>query len=137
MQELIKSVYGTTPVGALIAALEAAPQDADVQYDFCYLRPTKVDSYRGYYDHLALGWSDQSVNDDAGKFVRHWPPVSDVLKELQSAIGKTFSGWKGGLYTMRNSTPLWVANPGEAGGTGIVGIDIDLSTVTLITAKVD
>lgn len=126
------SLWGTLTLGGLIDALERAPQDADVQYDFCYLRPTTVDSYRGYYDHLALGWTNERVS--AGKY---WPKVAEVLATLKAAVGKTFEGWKGGRYVMKPDTPVWVANAGEAGGTGIVGVDAEAHSVILITAKVD
>lgn len=126
------AIYDTATLGGLIAELERMPRDADVQFDFCYLRPTKVDSYRGYYDHLALGWSDKSDGD------RHWPPVSKVLAELKAAVGATFAGWKGGEYTMSENTPVWVANPGQTGGTGIVGVEREgESTIVLVTRKVD
>ena len=135
--DLERTAFGTTSIGAVIAALERCAPSADVEFDFCYLRPTRLASYRGYYDHLALGWSDECVHDRDGKFVRHWPAVSDVLTELKGALGKTFEGWKGGQCTMGPTTPLWVANPGHTGGTGIVGVKATEGTVTLITAKVD
>ncbi len=122
----------TTSLGALIAALERCGADADVQFDFCYLRPTTLGSYRGYYDDLALGWTNESVSGGG-----HWPKVSAVIAELKSAIGKTFEGWKGGSYTMSEKTPVWVANSGDSGGTGIVAIQNEGHTVILITDKVD
>lgn len=123
------SPFGTTKLGALIEALRFAPKDADVQFDFCYLSPTSVASYRGYYDHLALGWDAKA-----------WPKVTAVLAELESAVGKTFEGWKGGNYRMSLETPLWVSNRGETGGTGIVAVAFEgeeVHTVVLVTEKVD
>jgi hypothetical protein len=137
MKELEKSAYGTTTLGHLIAVLEQADSDADVEFDFCYLRPTNVASYRGYYSHLALGWSNEPLRSKNGEFVRHWPSVANVLTHLKSARGKNFDGWKGGTYRMDGETPIWVANPGETGGTGIVGIDVSNSIVVLITTKVE
>ena len=111
--ELTATAFGTTSLGALIDALMGCEYGAKVQFDFCYLAPTALASYRGYYDHLALGWTEGS---------RDWPTVSDIVDRLQSAIGKEFEGWKGGEYTMDRDTPIWVANPGQTGSTGIVGI---------------
>lgn len=122
------SMYGTATIGSVIDALKSAPAGADVQFDFCYLAPTTVNSYRGYYDHLALGWSEPSG----------WPTVATVLAELQSAIGKTFEGYKGGDYKMDRDTPLWVANYSHSGGTGIVSITVEGEhSVIINTAKVD
>jgi hypothetical protein len=133
------TAYGTVSLGSLIEALSKIEnKEADVQFDFCYLRPTKVGSYRGYYDHLALGWSDESVTDKDGKFLRHWPSVQSLIDELKAAIGRTFEGWKGGDYRMTEETPVWVANRGESGGTGIIEIGVEGDhTVLLVTRKVD
>jgi hypothetical protein len=130
MAELELSAYGTATLGGLIAALERAAPVADVEYDFCYLAPTTLASYRGYYDHLALGWTQHGP-------APYWPKVFELLAILKAADGATFKGWKGGQYRMRATTPVWVANRGHAGGTGIVGVDADSMTVHLRTAKVD
>lgn len=124
------TIYGTASLGAVIDALRAADPDSEVQFDFCYLSPTGVASYRGYYDHLALGW-EQSEEPP------YWPKASDLLARLEAAIGHTFEGWKGGHYRMSRDTPLWVANRGETGGTGIVGIRDEGHSVIIETAKVD
>lgn len=131
MGEITLSLFGTATLGDVIQALERADPTAEVQFDFCYLAPTEVDSYRGYYEHLALGWK----NADAPPY---WPKVSELLVTLKAAVGATFEGWKGGRFRMRADTPLWVANRGHSGGTGIVGVDLDGEyTVILRTAKVD
>lgn len=83
-----------------------------VRFDFCDLVPTEPDSYRGYYDHLAFGWSDEEPP----------PTVATALGWLKEANGKTFCGYKGGNFTMGDTTPMWVARWGRAGGTAIVGI---------------
>lgn len=117
--------FNTAKLGSLITVLSVISPDTTVEYDFCYLSPTKLDSYRGYYDHLALGWSEPNP----------WPSVQQVLDELKSAVGKTFHGWKGGEYTMDESTPVWVANPGQTGSTGIVGVELQYGSVILITKR--
>jgi len=45
-------------LGELIDRLKMMPQDEEVRYDFVHFRPTSVDSYRGYYDQLALGYTN-------------------------------------------------------------------------------
>jgi hypothetical protein len=135
MIELEQTIFGTAKLGAVIAALERADPEADVHFDFAYLRPTKVQSYRGFYDHLALGWSHASIHDDDGKFLRHWPRAADLLTELKSAVGQTFEGYKGGRYCMDAEMPLWVDRWGEASSTAIKAASIDDGTVVLVTAR--
>lgn len=107
----MSSVFGTMTLGELIAALEKRERDQLVYFDFGNFVPRGVDSYRGYYDHLAIGFSDDGT-----------PTVAGVLKMLKSARGKSFEGYKGGAYTMCDDSPVWAANHGKATGAGIVGI---------------
>lgn len=51
-------------------------------------------------------------------------------------IGKTFTGYKGGDFEMSRRTPVWVANYGNAGNTGIVGIHDDGYSVIILTAYI-
>ena len=72
-----------------------------------------VDSYRGYYQDLALEPS-----------IREPGTVGQLLDLLDSAWGRDFHGYKGGTYTMTGRTLLWVACWGDASGlmlTRIVG----------------
>jgi hypothetical protein len=132
--ELETTVHGTASLGAVIDALKTCRPTAEVQYDFCYLRPTTLESYRGHYDHLALGWTPKSFGEQ-----HFWVPILVLIAYLEEAIGKEYEGWKGGDYVMSRETPLWVANPGETGGTGIVAIEVmhDGKTVVLVTKRVD
>lgn len=59
-------------------------------------------SYRGYYTDLAFE-------------VVGYVTVADMLKEARAALGTTYSGWKGGLYTMYEHTPVWLAEQGDCG----------------------
>jgi hypothetical protein len=125
------SAFGTATIGSIIEALQFAEPDADVMFDFCYMAPTTLKSYRGYYEHLALGWEKPEQ-------FPFWPKVSEFLVLLEAAIGATFSAYKGGGYRMSRSTPLWVDNYSDASGTGIVGVEfLGELTVILNTAKVD
>jgi hypothetical protein len=97
-------------LGQFIFLLERANPEAEVQYDFCGYTPSTFDSYRGFYEQLALGVSTGTVR------VRH------ILSRANECLGKTFQGYKGGDYTMADTTPLWVANYRECHDTAIVGV---------------
>lgn len=101
-------------LGELIAALGKAKADQPVLFDFCDLAPCGVDSYRGYYDHLAIGHKVQS----------HTEPVvvAQILAELTLANGSYFTGYKGGEFRMGPSTPVWVANYGRSHATAVTGV---------------
>lgn len=94
-----------------------------VTFDFEYLRPTTLDSWRGIYAELALGF-----NADGNA-----PSLPDFIAMLRDAVGKTYDGWKGGEYTMSERTPVWVANPGNSGNTAIIDVVDDQWQVILIT----
>lgn len=120
------SIFGTVELGSLITALAVQPQENIVYFDFCGLSPDTLNSYRGFYDHLAIAWTDDRP-----------PTVADMLRVLRAAVGCTFTGYKGGEYRMTDVTPVWVANYGDAGSTAIVGVD-DIGSVTIIrTARVE
>jgi hypothetical protein len=103
---------GQMTLGAFIAALEPLPQDRCVCFDFAQLAPTALDSYRGYYDHLALGFEEQAL-----------PTVAALLADAKNAMGRTFVGYKGGEFVMNEHTPMWAANYGRSGGSRIVGVE--------------
>lgn len=116
-------------LGELISALEKTDQTKGVFFEFAHCRPTDFDSYRGYYDHLALGFTGEY----GGKSLS----VSDLLAKAKAANGGEFSGWKGGDYIMDESTPLWAANPGCTSDTAIVGVKDAGWAVLLVTAYQD
>lgn len=102
-------------LGELIAKLERLrDQDAGrvVKYDFAYFHPKRLASWRGAYDELALNYENTSEPLSVG----------ELIELLQSAIGKTFEGYKGGEYVMGKTTPLWVSDYGEGCNTAIVGV---------------
>lgn len=49
----------------------------------------------------------------------------------------TFTGYKGGEFTMSGETPVYVANPDEAGGTAVVDVRDDGRRIVLITESFD
>lgn len=98
-------------LGDLIALLKRLPLGQNIRFDFGDLAPTTLDSYRGFYEDLALGFGDG---------VAH---VGDLLRSCEAAVGATFEGYKGGTYRMDERSRLWVSNRGATSGTTIVGLD--------------
>lgn len=94
-------------LGALIAALEAMPPDADVAniYD--------PHSYRGYYCDLEFERAEGTRK------------ASDLLVECRAAMGNVFEGYKGGDYVMGARTPVWVGSYGTAAGDRLMAVRSD------------
>lgn len=86
--------------------------EATVVYDFEYLFPNMIDSWRGSYSELALNFTSTGNN----------MKVTDFYCLLKDAVGKTFTGYKGGEFTMSRQTPVWVANYGNSGNTAVIEI---------------
>lgn len=119
-------------LGKLIEEIEAIVKkgykchddsEPTVQYDFEYLFPTEIDSWRGSYNELALNYKT-----DGNELT-----VSEFLTLLKSAVGKEFTGYKGGEFVMDENTPVWVANYGNSGNTAIVGVIDEDYKVILVT----
>ena len=91
-----------------------------VRFDFGSAIPSTLDSYRGSYDELALGYKLTGYDNNEGHFDEC--KADEFVKHLKEAIGKEYTGWKGGEYIMRENTPVWVANSGNSGSTGIMGV---------------
>jgi hypothetical protein len=106
-------------------ALKAMPADEVPYFDFCHTRPTRLDSYRGYYEDVALGWTDAPSRA---------PTCNELAASVQARIGKTQEGYKGGTYTVYPDTAIWVANHGETGDTAIVGVRNEGWAVIIETA---
>lgn len=123
-------------LGELIEQLEncGVKDDGELKYlcfDFGTAIPTILGSWRGSYDELAIGY-ELCGYDGNGDYEA--TTVDLILKRLKEAIGKTYTGWKGGDFVMNEDTPIWVANSGSSGNTGIVGV-LDLGwQVVLLTA---
>lgn len=115
-------------VGELIDLLEPIkPKTIGIKFDFGDTHPTGFDSYRGYYEDLAIGFTDEGERWTVAKF----------LMELHLCLSEEFTGYKGGSYRMTRDTPLYVANFGNTGGCGVVGIAVREHYVILQTAIVD
>lgn len=105
-------------IGQFIQELRKYPLSALVTIEPFELYPTTFDSYRGYYDELALGYSIEEPE----KLMT----VEDLINEAISCIGKEFIGYKGGHFTMDTNTPLWISNYGKCSDTKIEKITMPL-----------
>lgn len=118
-------------LGELIDLLKRQRQDAWVYIDGpVRLTPGELDSYRGYYEDLAIGVNVDSIA----------PSVAEFVKELEGAVGKTFHGYKGGEYVMSRNTNVWFSNhgmSGDNGPTGIKGDDADSAVLTLAYGEIE
>lgn len=70
-------------------------------------------SYRGYYEELAL---ERSGKDGT---------VGELISLLESCLGRTFTGYKGGNFTMTKDSIVNIAYYGRTGGeiTDVVSVD--------------
>lgn len=119
MRQMRRAEFERSPqlsLGALLDRCQkaASGKDADcrVVFDFEYAHPTCFGSYRGIFSELSVGF----------EFDGQGPTIHDFIADIKQANGTTFHGWKGGDYTMGLDTPVWVANQGNAGSTGVVGV---------------
>lgn len=127
-------------LGDLIVLLRHQPQDHHVVFDFGSAIPTDVDSYRGYYEQLAIGY-EMGLASGCPQSDGHDPDnlctVAELLERLQDVLGRTYSGWKGGEYEMGEHTRMWAANAGHSTSTAITGIASCTWQTVLTTAFVD
>ena len=80
----------------LIEALSVLPPGAMVKNGF-----GPAGSYRGYYDQIAFEPVEEAM-------------IGDMLKYAEKAMGETYSGYKGGEYTMNGYTECWIAEWGRS-----------------------
>lgn len=71
-------------LGEIIDALKDCDPTSTIRYDFSYDGPDYIESYRGFYNELALTG------------LRYGVTVAEVLKMCEKAVGATFTGYKGG-----------------------------------------
>lgn len=98
-------------LGKLIHALEQLPPGLPVAAGF-----GKPMSYRGDYAELAF------------EPVEH-TSIEAMLAYARAALGQTFTGYKGGKYTMDETTPCWLAEYGEGYGEQITQTWLDCLTL--------
>jgi hypothetical protein len=81
-------------LGQLIDLLERLPPSLPVGLG-------EAHSFRGYYDQL-------SFEPDPAK------TAGEALTEARLALGRIFTGYKGGEYTMEADTMCWVSKYGSS-----------------------
>ena len=84
-------------LGKLIKFLGKQNQNVIVEKGF-----DSPHSYRGYYDQLAFEPTDNIL-------------ISDMLKCAKEALNSTYTGYKGGKFTMTKETECHLAYSGETG----------------------
>lgn len=98
-------------LGEMIIKLDAiSDKTKPVRLDFGGFIATDMDSWRGSYAELAIGYA---IGNPAS--------AETLLKECRAAVGATFEGYKGGDFRMSRHTPIWVANHGRSGVEGYKG----------------
>lgn len=111
-------------LGSLIGALDQLPDDNFVSFEDG-LYPGHFESYRGYYDDLAIVPQSEPQH------------VGALRKLAVAARGSVFEGYKGGHYQMTNGTPLWRAEYGRTGPAIIELRKLFVGTLMLVTREVD
>ena len=106
-------------LGQFVQELRKYPLSALVTIEPFELYPTTFDSYRGYYNELALGYSIEEPE----KLMT----VEDLIHEAINCIGKEFTGYKGGQFVMDTNTPLWISNYGKCSGAKVREIIMPLN----------
>lgn len=117
----------------LIQKLESASQQKIVEFDFGGT-PNEAHSYRGYYRDLAFSFApgveyyDNVIEPIPSK------TVAQFLEECKAANGKTYTGWKGGDFTIGDTTQVWASQEGMSSGLAITGIK-EIEDKVIITTK--
>lgn len=116
-------------LGELILKLESVSPDKPLYIDIEDKRPMGIDSWRGIYAELAIQTESmgsvqtKEVDEAIGGeiYYKHEnigkenPTVSEWIEVMKEAIGRTFTGYKGGNFTMSKNTPVWLAEYSESG----------------------
>ena len=102
-------------LGQLIFLLERIDPKLTIRFAFGGFIPTSIDSYRGYYEQLAIGYAEPGGE-------RKECTVEELLKLCRDKVGATVSGYKGGDYDVGERTWMWAANWGECHSCAIVDV---------------
>lgn len=96
--------------------------------------PSCLGSWRGVYAELYIGYDgDRNCysSDEVEKYYPEFnitlykqidsnlpdkPTVQDMLDLCKRSLGRSFTGYKGGDFTMDENTPLWVSQHGTSAG---------------------
>ena len=89
------------------------------------LVPTGLSSYRGYYSDIQIEYEQDTPADEVN--------VATFRIWLSEAIGKTYTGYKGGDFTMSKITPVWVDTYGRCRGVHVTGVEVVDGTCVIQT----
>jgi hypothetical protein len=117
--------HGQATLGSLIERLSKMPQSARIVVDDKDVG-ISPHSYRGYYSDLSIGtFSDTPTT------------VEEAVNILKKAVGKTYTGYKGGDFEMNQDTLLWFADYSDC-GPAVVGVrQLDTDKVELLIRELD
>lgn len=101
-------------------------KEKTVVFDFGFFRPGRIQSWKGDFEHLAIDYTDEGE-------VSLWV----FIEMLDTLLGDTMENHGGGRFTIEDTTPLWVAKPGDVGKTAVVGTLEDDDRVFIVTAWKD
>ena len=124
MGRVTRSDYHLT-LGGLIKQLESLSPTLMVKFDWNGGYPYQEMSYRGYYSDLAFDWRESPVVAVAG-----------LLNISRRALGRAYTGYKGGDFVMNEQTPLWAAPYGDT-GRAIMGLEVTENVVVLKTKDME
>lgn len=137
-------------LGELILKLEAVKNKSlPLIIDVDGKPPKGIDSWRGIYAELAIQADDfgSYQTDEIERefsdmvFYKHKqigkenPTVQEWIEVLEEAKGKTFSGYKGGDFTMSKNTPVHYAENGTCGDRFFVDVTELPDKVLLVTKQ--
>jgi hypothetical protein len=115
-------------LGQLIYSLEGISPLTYVSYDWWGMKPTTIQSYRGYYEDIALGVTQDGLATTA----------QQLLAECRKALGADFEGYKGGRYRATEDTGLWASEYGQVSDIIITGLNTeDPMRARLMTKKTE
>lgn len=122
----VRSRYHLT-LGSAIRQFKLLPPKYVVVIEHTNYSPGDEMSYRGYYSDLAF----EPMNDGDPK------SVEDFLAQLEHALNREYTGYKGGEFRMGDKTPLWISEYGTTSGIAIMSIHTEDGVVKLVTKEVD
>ncbi len=117
--------FGQLTIGQIIRKCESLPDLPVVVHapiawtEYVGKSPGDVDSYRGYYDELAIKTESVPMY------------LSEFSLKMKKSLKDIYYGYKGGEYGMNENTFVWVANYGEATGLAVVDLELDQQSQTI------